>query len=398
MKVLTFTTLFPNNINPNHGIFIMERMKRVAAHCKLKVIAPVPYFPPMKVNKKWHDFSQIVRFQKMSEFDVYYPRYLITPKVGMFAYGLFIFLSTLKCVYAIRKIYDFDLFDAHYIYPDGLAAVLLGRFFRKPVVLSARGTDINLYPKFSYIRKQIIYTLKQANGIIAVCQALKDEIIEMGITSEKIKVISNGVDTEKFYPLNWKNARKMLNLPVDKKLILSVGNLIERKGFHYIIKAFKILEEKMGHMDCPNLMIAGEGEFRSTLEKLVADLGLKSKVDLVGAVAHDKLNLWYNACDIYILASSREGWPNVLSEALACGKPVVATNVWGVSEIINSNRYGILVENQDPQKLAEALMKALKTKWSVHDIQKYGQSNTWDKVALKVYQEFEKIYSSHQFK
>lgn len=391
MKVLTYTTLFPSSILPIHGIFILERMRRVAELCMLKVVAPIPYFPPLRVNSKWYLYSQATRYRKFSEIEIFYPKYFITPKIGMIFYGLFLFFSTVKIVSQIARKHDFDLIDAHYIYPDGLAAILLGKVLKKKVILSARGTDINLYPKFPLIKRQIVYTLKHADKIIAVCQALKGQMMELGIAEEKIKVISNGVDITKFFPVDQTAARKQLNLPLDKKIILSVGHLIERKGFHFIIDALRVIKKENKLAELPLLVIVGEGEYRPILEKQIRDLNLESDVMLIGTKPHDQLNLWYNSCDIYCLASSREGWPNVLLEAMACGKPVVATRVWGVSEVMKSKDYGILVDLQDPLQLANSLCEALNRNWNSQEIIRYARQNTWDKVARDVYREFREL-------
>ena len=394
VKVLTFTTLFPNNVQPNHGIFIMERMKRAADYCDLKVVAPVPFFPPLKMNSKWYSHSQVARKIQFPEFEVHYPRYFITPKIGMIFYGLFLFLSTIGMVRRINKKFNFDIIDAHYIYPEGLTAILLGKLFRKKVVLSARGTDINLYPKFPLIKKQIIYTLNKADKIISVCQALKDTMVKLGITPNKIKVVPNGVDINKFYPIDRNEARKRTQLPGKKKIILSVGHLIERKGFHFIIEALAILKRKNGSGNCPLLVIVGEGEYRISLEKQISDLSLESDVMLIGSKSHDQLNDWYNACDLFCLASSREGWPNVLFEALACGKPVVATNVWGVSEVLKSKHYGILVEKQDPLEISKALDEAMTIVWDEKSIIRYAQKHTWNSVGESVYRVFTDVMNN----
>jgi glycosyltransferase involved in cell wall biosynthesis len=389
MKVLTFTTLFPNNIMTSHGIFIMERMKKVASWCELKIVVPVPFFPALKINKKWYQYSKVARIRKYPEFKAYYPRYFITPKVGMIFYGLFLFLSTINIFRKINKRYNFELIDSHYIYPDGFAAVLLAKLFRKKVVVSARGTDINLYPQFPLIQKQILFTLQKADGIIAVCQALKDVMVELGIAEKKIKVIPNGVDLKKFYPVDQNESRKKLKLPMNRKIILSVGNLIERKGFHFIIEALAQINSELTDEDCPLLIIVGEGEYRTNLEQMIRNCKLEDQVILVGAQSHTKLNAWYNSCDLFCLASSREGWPNVIFEALACGKPVVATKVWGVPEIIKSDNYGLLVNSQSPSQISDKIKLALNKNWNRKDIIQYARNNDWKKVGKKVYQMFQ---------
>lgn len=385
MKVLVFTSLFPNNVEPNKGVFIKERMVNVAKLCEVKVIAPVPYFPPIKIFKRWYPFFQVKKKEVIEGLEVFRPRFFIVPKIGMVFYGLFMFLSVLKPVKTIQKEFNFDLIDAHYIYPDGIAAVLLGKFLKKPVVVSVRGTDINFYPKFTLIRKQIIYTLKNAAKIISVCQALKDKMVKLGILSEKIEVIPNGVDIEKFKPFPRIKARKELNLPIDQKIILSVGHLVKRKGFQYLIDALSEIKNNGDKDSTPTLVIVGEGLYRFKLENQIKELHLEKEVRLIGAKPHNELYKWYGSADLFCLASFREGWPNVIFESLACGTPVVATNVDGIPEVICSEDYGILVDEQDSKKIAQAIIKALDKNWDIQKLVKYAQENTWNKVAQKVH-------------
>ena len=388
MKVLTFPSLYPNNIWSNHGVFIKERMARFAAleGCSLKVVAPVPYFPGIKINWRWR-YSQVLPHEIRDGIEVYHPRYCITPKVGMSLYGLMMFLSVLATVKKIRASFDFDLIDAHYVFPDGFAAVLLGWYFRKPVVVSARGSDINQYANLPLIRQMLRYTLGKAQSVIAVCQALKDAMIELGIAPEKIIVIPNGVDRGKFFPVPQAAARKSLGLPADKRIILSVGGLVPRKGFDVLIKALSRLTGAKPAGDF-YLAIVGDGPLRADLEQLAASLGLGEYVRLVGSVPHEQLYSWYSAADLFCLVSDREGWPNVLLESLACGTPVVATNIWGVPEIIRSETVGLLTERTE-QAVAAALARAFETRWVADDVTAYAMQHSWERAAQSVRGVFE---------
>src|SRR5262249_40651191 len=210
----------------------------------------------------------------------------------------------------------------------------------------------------------------------AVCQALKDAMVQLDIPGEKITVIPNGVDTRKFFPYPKEQARSTLGLPYDKRIILSVGGLIPRKGFDLLVKALKMLSTQLHQHDL-YLVIVGEGESRPELEQLIAELDLDAQVRLVGSVSHQELYLWYSAADLFCLASSREGWPNVVLEALASGTPVVATDVWGVPEIICSDRLGILTK-RDERELAAGIAAALKKSWQSDARVQYAKDQTWD--------------------
>lgn len=395
MKVLVFTSLYPNNVWPNHGVFIKERMSQFAKldGCTVKVVAPVPYFPNLNFNWRWK-FSQVARRETRNGVEVYHPRYLMPPKVGMMFYGVLMLLSVLPTVKRLQKEFAFDLIDAHYVYPDGFAAVLLGLLFKRPVVVSARGSDINLYSTFPLIRKLLQYTLHKANKIIAVCQALKDAMVSLGIPADKIMVVPNGVDVGKFYRVPKSEARKRLGLPADKKVILSVGGLIPRKGVDLLIQAVNMV---MSASDMKNLHLAivGEGPSREEFTKLASSVGRPNAVQFAGAIPHEELYLWYSAADCFCLASSREGWPNVILESLACGTPVVAADIWGVPEVITSGAVGLLTRRTD-YAIAEGIRVALRKTWSFDDLVEHANNHSWIRSAAGVRHVFETTLGNKQ--
>ncbi len=347
---------------------------------EIKVIAPVPYYPSIGVGSR-QSYSLIERHHLLDGIDVYHPRYFMTPKIGMSLYGLMMYYSVLKSVKRLRQSFDFDLIDAHYIYPDGLAAVLLGRYFKKPVVLSARGSDINQFAHFPVIRKLLRYTLAKAEHVIAVCDALKRAIVDLNVPEEKVTVIPNGVDTVKFSHVLQELARRKLQLP-DQQMILSVGSLIPRKGHDLLIRAFEKIVQQKGKAN-PCLYIIGEGDAGKQLQQLIDSLSLQDNVKLLGSFSHADLKLWYNAADLFCLASSREGWPNVVMESLACGTPVVATDVWGIPEIITSDEMGLLTKRSVPD-IYEKCVRGLEKKWNREMISAKMQSRTWDRAAVSV--------------
>jgi glycosyltransferase involved in cell wall biosynthesis len=270
----------------------------------------------------------------------------------------------------------------------GFAALLLARVFRKPVVVSARGSDVNQFADYPVIRWCLRYTLSRATRVIAVCQALKEAMIRLGIPGEKISVIPNGVDCGTFHPLSKDEARRRLGL-TSRTTILSVGGLIPRKGFDLLIKALKILLDEV-HQKELFLISVGEGPYRNELEKLVSSLHLSEHVRFVGAVPHQELYVWYNAADLFCLASSREGWPNVILESLACGTPVVATDIWGVPEIICSDEVGLLMK-RDEHSIAETISRALKIPWRAEALVEYAKGHTWNKAARSIAYLFDSI-------
>lgn len=396
LKILVFTSLFPNNIWTHHGVFIKERTTHTARleDCQIKVVAPVPYFPPLRINRRWL-FSQILRKEEIEGLEVSHPRYFMIPKVSMFLQGVMMFLTVLPHVRKVRQDFDFDVIDAHYVYPDGFAAVLLGMVLGKPVVVSARGTDINVYKEFRLIQRFLQFTLRRASRVISVSAALKQAMAGLCIPPDKIAVVSNGVDMNKFYSISKSEARQKLDLP-EGKLLLSVGHLIEGKGFDLILKAFRIiLDQQPGRKI--SLAIVGEGYFRRELESLIHSLRLGDCVRLTGDRPHSELKYWYNAADVFCLASSREGWPNVILESLACGTPVVATPVGGIPEILCSEEYGLLVARQE-EEIARGLVHALDKPWKKHSILDYARQHNWQRVAHSVHSVFASAIRCPQWK
>ncbi len=382
MRVLTFTSLFPNPVQPWHGLFVYQRVAHLARRSGnvVNVVAPVPYFPSWFPAERWRPASRIPSQARISELDVYYPRYFLLPEISMPYHGVLMFAGSRSLVRRLHETMKFDCIDAHYVYPDGFAAVLLGRSLGIPVVVSARGTDISLFPSFRLIRPLIHWTLRQAAGVVGVCDSLKNAMINLGAPSDKACVIGNGIDLDRFEPVNRTDARQKLGMPEDAEVILSVGNLIPVKGYQVLIPA--IAQLVRGHPKI-RLYIVGEGRFRAKLEAQASHEGMSDRIFFVGRKANEDLKYWYSAADVSCLASSREGWANVLLESMACGTPVVATRVWGTPEVIVSPELGVLVE-QNKESMAEGLGLALQKLWNRRALVEYAATRTWDVVASEV--------------
>jgi teichuronic acid biosynthesis glycosyltransferase TuaC len=389
MRVLTFTSLFPNPEQPNLGVFVYQRMAAFAARLgnAVDVIAPVPYFPPWMPGAELRKFGRIPRVNHIGPFMVYHPRYPLLPKVSMAIHAR---LMVMGCARLVRKLHEgnpYSCLDAHYVYPDGRAAVVIGKSLGLPVVVSARGSDINLFPNFRLVRPQIRKTLREAAGRIAVSEALRKEMLEVAGKALEVKVIGNGIDPQRFFPVEQQSARKELSLPAAERIVLSVAALSPVKGHDLLIRAFHELCKTQ-----PNLLLcfAGEGPSRSNLEALAESLGLKGRVRFAGACPNERLRYWYSAADVSCLASSREGWPNVVLESLACGTPVVATRVWGTPEALRSPDLGILVDCTE-DSIAAGLKTALAQSWDRSRLAAHARGRSWDVVAGEVEDYFREI-------
>ena len=352
VRILTFTTLYPNAAQPQHGVFVENRLRQLLTSGKVsaRVIAPVPWFPfSGAAFGKYGAFARTPRVEERNGIRLYHPRFPVIPKIGMGIAPELIFRATRHIVERlIDDGGDFDLIDSHYFYPDGVAATMLGAHFGKPVVITARGTDVNLFPDFPTPRRKILIAANAAAGIVTVAQSLKDRLIALGVDEAKIQVLRNGVNLELFRPVEESEFRSIVS--PGRRVVVSVGNLIPLKGHDLVIR---VLVEKQDL----DLVIVGQGPEYAKLRKLSHSLGVADRVHFLGSVPHEKMPEVYAMADVLVLASSREGWANVLLEAMACGTPVAATNVSGTPEIVTAPEAGVLIDDRSVRGIAAALTR-----------------------------------------
>jgi len=375
MKILTFTTLFPNTEQPNHGVFVENRLRHLLGSQQLvaEVVAPVPWFPwTSRAFGQFARFARVPRQEDHRGLSVCHPRYLSIPKIGMHLAPFLLYLGARRAVqHFLAKGFAFDLIDAHYFYPDGVAAVLLGREFGKPVVITARGSDVNLIGDFPLPRRMILWATRQAGGVITVCEALRARLIELGADGTHIRTLRNGVDLIRFHPRDRDSARRKYNVDGTAAILVSVGNLVEHKGHDIVIAALK-------QVAGARLLIVGDGPERGALARLAARLGVAERVRFLGQLPHDALTEIYVAADVLVLASSREGWANVLLEAMACGTPVVASKVGGTAEVVTEPAAGRLVGERTAEAFGAAIVDLLATAPQRAATRCYAERFSWD--------------------
>jgi teichuronic acid biosynthesis glycosyltransferase TuaC len=350
IRTLLFSTLYPSSVRPSHGIFVETRLRHLLAsgEVETRVVAPVPWFPFR--HKAFGDYAKhaaVPAYEERNGIKVEHPRYLLLPKVGMNSAPATLARAGLAAAKRlIASGYDFDLIDAHYFYPDGVAATIIGKALGKPVVITARGTDINLIPQYDKPRKLILQAAEDCAAMITVSAALKDEIVGFGGSAQKITVLRNGVDLELFRSEDKSLARQ--KFCVTGFVLASVGNLIPTKGHLFAIESLQNLPDAQ-------LLIAGRGPQEGELKALAQRLGVTERVRFVGVLPQDELRWLYSAADALVLASAREGWPNVLLESMACGTPVIASEVGGIPEIVASPAAGMLLPTRDAAGIAQAV-------------------------------------------
>ncbi|GHU08829.1 glycosyl transferase family 1 [Betaproteobacteria bacterium] len=374
------SSLFPSSIQPGAGLFIRERMFRVARRLPLSVVAPTPWFPFQQLLRRWkpHFRPGAPAYEEQQGIPVWYPRFLSLPGVLKQWDGRAMAYAAYPRFAALRRAGRLDLIDAHFAYPDGYAAMLLGRRLNVPVTITLRGNeegrmrDPRLAPKLRA-------ALMGATRVFAVADSLRQIALESGVPEERTEVIGNGVDAERFRPRDRNAARTALGLPLDAPVLISVGGLVERKGFHRVIEIMPALCQRWPGLTYLIIGSAGpEGDMRAALEAQVEALGLGERVRFLGHLPPAALPEPLSAADVFVLATRNEGWANVFLEAMACGLPVVTTDVGGNREVVCRPELGEIVTFGDSAALEAALDRALGQSWDRAVIRAYAEANNWD--------------------
>ena len=391
LRLLTFTTLFPNSEHPNHGVFVENRLRHLVASGEVEsvVVAPVPYFPSTaRCFGDWARYARVDRQEMRHDLAIHHPRFPAIPRVGMSISPALLVAATIGLVRRLLATdIGFDIIDAHYFYPDGVSALWIGRNLRRPVVITARGTDINLLPRYNLPRRMICWGITNADRLIAVSEALKEALVGLGAAPDDVDVLRNGVDLSTFGPTDRRVARQRLALT--RPTLVSVGHLIERKGHDRVIEAMRELPDF-------DLMIVGEGPEREALGQLVRRVGVADQVRFLGSRPHATLPEIYGAADALVLASSREGWPNVLLEAMACGTPVVASNIWGNPEVVKTPASGVLMELNTPGGIARAVRTLFANLPARTATRAYAEGFSWDDTTRGQIALFRSVIARHQ--
>lgn len=389
MKLLLISNLFPNPKEPLRGIFVYNIAQELRKKCKLVVISPLPWVPIfLRKRGKYRKFALVPKEFEIEGIKVFSPKYLALPKLGVI-HPFFMAFSILPLLRRLKKQNKIDVVNTHCIYPDGVAVSLLSRFMKLPLVLSALGTDINCYSKYRIRRMEIKKALQWSDKITTVSEALKEVILRLGIKENKISVIRNGVDSANYKAKEKDKCRKTLEMNNYAKIILFVGRLVEVKGLNYLIEAMGLINQE--NEKDTILYIIGEGDDLKYYQQKVTKLKLDDCVLFVGTKSRKEMPTWYGACDLLCLPSIEEGCPNVILEALASGRPVVASKVGGVPELINKKN-GVLFNRGDILGLRVALNTALETKWDRDEIINTIKGYTWEKVADRFLNLYNKIF------
>ncbi|NYT42862.1 glycosyltransferase [Sphingomonas sp. R-74633] len=348
LRVLILSTLFPDASRPNFGIFVERQTLSLAERddVEVRVVAPrgLPPFP-LSLHPRYAPLTALPSREEWKGLTVHRPRFLNLPGTGGRFHAQAIAAAAAPLLKEIRKDFPFDVISAEFFFPDGPAAVLLGKRLGVPISIKARGSDVHDWGRREPTASQVIAAGQTADGVLAVSEALRDDMIAMGMPGEKIETITTGVDLTRFAPRD--RAAAKAEFGITGPLVLSVGALIPLKGHDIIIDAVSTLPGV-------TLWIAGEGADRKRLEAQIERLGLGDRVKLLGSVPPDRVAAALAAADAMALASEREGLANAWLESIASGTPVVIPDVGGARQVVTAPAAGRIVA-RTPAAFAEAL-------------------------------------------
>jgi len=382
MNLLIISDRYPHKDDPYSASFVRKLVKYEQKYFdNIYVISLNPWLPPFIAKKlsnpRWYR-DAIAEDYSYDNVHVYFAKYFTLK--GMF----FLRRKDISAYKKIKKIIErenikFDLVHAHFAHPAGTAAIRIKKDFNKPLVITGHGHDVREYPFLdTKLKNKIFDALSGADAFITVSKSNAELLKKAGYKGQ-ITIIPNGFDPEIFKPRNIREIRQTLELPLDKKIIVSVGRLIERKGYIYLIEAVKKLSNKRKDF---KVIVIGDGPLKQHLREEVTKRGINNIIEFIGEIKQDiDVAKYISAADFFVLPSLDEGNPTVMFESLGCGVPFVGTRVGGVPEIITSEEYGLLCDPKDVNSLAEKINIALNKDWNRERIVQYAQKFTWDAIA-----------------
>ncbi|UTW57589.1 glycosyltransferase [Kordiimonas sp. SCSIO 12603] len=354
---------------------------------EVTVIAPVPWFPfKGKVFGSYGRSAAAPSVEIRKGVTVYHPRYLVIPKVGMLLTPWFLFRSAKRLISKLlKKGMKFDIIDAHYLYPDGVSASKLAKEFNLPFVMTARGSDVTEIGLMNKPAAMICEATAAAQHIITVSNNLKRDLIEMGVDGNKVTTLRNGVDLARFQEKRRSELRSQYG---SKPTMVFAGWLIPRKRIDLVLEVTKLIPDLQ-------TVIAGDGPLKAEMESRATSLGIADRVFFVGQKTPEQMPEIYSSGDILLLPSDREGWANVLLEAMACGTPVVTRSIGGAPDLITDDVAGRVVDSEEPIDIAEAVKDLLHNLPERKAVRDFAQNFDWHATSDGQMQIFEKAIRDH---
>lgn len=372
-RILFISNLYPNPISPNMAAFNRQQITALREYCEVEVISPIPWPTLLKQqpNQSYKEENGVI---------VHHPAYYYTPRILRGWYGNYFYHSIKRIAKQLLEEKHFDLIYSSWLYPDSWAAAKLAKQYNLPLFVKVHGTDVNSLVAGSVITNKSLDVVDQAEKVICVSKALKNRLVELGASENKLEVLYNGVDRSIFYPVARADVRRQLGIEPDEFVVLYVGNLKKDKGLDELISAFKGVTERASAKT--RLVIIGTGAYRESTEKQVSSLGLIEKTQFIGSQPLKAIAQWMNAASVLCLPSYMEGIPNVVLEALSCGTRVVATHVGGIPELDKGDGMLTLVLPRENAPLAEALLSVKRNSVTANNS---SQISSWQQNAQQLY-------------
>jgi glycosyltransferase involved in cell wall biosynthesis len=372
MRLLVVTNLFPNPLEPLRSTFNERQIAALARTAPLSVVCPVSW----RAKLAYRSAGTLARLRACREWNgipVRYPTYYYVPGVMAWSRGWTMTASILgECLAAVRRDRPQAIL-ATWAFPDGFAAVVVGRLTGLPVVIKVHGTDVENLTVGALRRRLSIWALARARRVVSVSRHLRDELVGHGIPADRVAIVHNGVDAETFQARDRSEARRELGTPLDARIVLFVGSLKVDKG---VLDLFDPRVVEAAQVAGARIVIIGDGPLRRQCEREIAQRSLESRVALLGGQRPAQIAEWMNAADCLCLPSHHEGRPNVILEALCCGLPVLATGVGGIPEIVNEQN-GILVGARRPGELARGITAFFARQWDRAAVRRTSPARSW---------------------
>lgn len=380
MRVLALTTIFPHAENPRAAPYIRQQAVALSRLCRLDVLGVLPWFPAPRALRRFTywgtDFSAVPREEVIDGLAVRHPRFFYVPRLNALSAATYA-ASLLPLLAPLRA--DLDALYATWAYPDGAAALALGRLLGLPVVMQVIGSDVNRVAKYAAARRQLRWSLPRVGGVVAVSRPLADAMVELGAPADRVHVIPTGLDRSVFHVRSRSAARRALDQPEDAKLIVFVGRLYEAKGIIELLDAFEVLAARRPSY---RLVVIGSGPAHAVCEERATRHG--ERLRLAGELDPERIAEWLAASDVLALPSHDEGTPNVVLEALGCGRKIVASNVGGIPALVSSPEQGQLVPPRAVPALTAALERVLDEPYDAERVAASVELFDWDENARRV--------------
>lgn len=377
LRVLTLSTLFPQATQPTLGVFVERQTLGLAAldDVALEIVSPIglPAWP-LSLHPHYAARARLPRREVWKGVTIHRPRFRTMPGIGDARAAGAMAKALLPQLRALRANFPFDVIDAEFFWPDGPAALCLSRALGVPFSIKARGADIHYWSTRSGIGEQIIEAGRAADGLLAVSTALRSDMVALGMPADRIRVHRTGVDLDRFQPID--RAAAKARLGVEGPLLVTPGALIPRKGQKLVLEALE-------HLEGATLLVVGEGPDRKALEAIARSRNLSGRVRFLGNRPHEELPALLAAADVMALSSASEGLANVWVESLACGTPIVISDVGGAREVVDRPEAGRIVA-REPEAIAAAIRELVAYPPAPAAVRAAAERFSWDRNAREL--------------